>query len=372
MQGIALYPEAGGAEPVRLASEDTPRLTKDLGLLGFTPIQTRNAIKALSEPSPLTTSLLARLPPLQACIEFLILQVPECDLPSRFLPSVNSSNPFITAAHSGATDLKRRWVEEKAVKECGWPEHVVKECTSDSRLVENWPRLIFALNCRLLGEDWEDAEKIEPQEKEAIDQDESDALEVEVGTNGELVIPLPTAPLKLHIIAPDRVLSIGGTHPPMYLTSPSVAAYVRLHIISRLIHTFKADSLRDPGDSIFLSVMRFVEEEWAVIQDNGPPNVAEVLHHLLPRNEAAPSPATAARTQTSSTNRRTRAPRRDDRPDGRVKDEFEQLTRKVEYAKVLAGREKLPAFSSREQFLDMLRNNRCVIVIGETGSSLTF
>ncbi|KAL1951731.1 hypothetical protein VTO73DRAFT_880 [Trametes versicolor] len=370
-KGIALYPEAGGAEPVRLASEDTPRLTKDLGLLGFTPIQTRNAIKALSEPSPLTTSLLARLPPLQACIEFLILQVPECDLPSRFLPSINSSNPFITAAHSGATDLKRRWVEEKAVKECGWPEHVVKECTSDSRLVENWPRLIFALNCRLLGEDWEDAEKIEPQEKEAIDQDESDALEVEVGTNGELVIPLPTAPLKLHIIAPDRVLSIGGTHPPMYLTSPSVAAYVRLHIISRLIHTFKADSLRDPGDSIFLSVMRFVEEEWAVIQDNGPPNVAEVLHHLLPRNEAAPSPATAARTQTSSTNRRTRAPRRDDRPDGRVKDEFEQLTRKVEYAKVLAGREKLPAFSSREQFLDMLRNNRCVIVVGETGCGKT-
>lgn len=118
--------------------------------------------------------------------------------------------------------------------------------------------------------------------------------------------------------------------------------------------------------------MRFVEEEWAVIQDNGPPNVAEVLHHLLPRNEAVPSPATAARTQTSSTNRRARAPRRDDRPDGRVKDEFEQLTRKAEYAKVLAGRQKLPAFSSREQFLEMLRNNHCVIVVGETGSSPTF
>ncbi|KAI0640102.1 P-loop containing nucleoside triphosphate hydrolase protein [Trametes polyzona] len=374
-KAIAMYPEAADAEPAHLPPEDGARLIKDLERLGFTSVQARNATKALSEPSPLTTSLLSRLPPLQACIEYLILQVPECDLPQRFLPSVNSSNPFITAAHSGTTDLKKRWIEEKAVKECGWPEYVVKECTSDSRLVEDWPRLIFALDCKLIGEDWQDAEKIKPQATEAVDQDEVDALEGKAGTNGELIIPLPTAPLKLHIVAPDRTIPIGGTHPPMYLTSPSVPAYVRLHLLARLIHTFKADSLRDPDESIIMAAMRLIEEEWAVIQDDGPPSISEALQHLLLRNEAPTASASAsvsgAQSSSTSVAKRTRAPRRDDRSDEQVKNEFAQLTAKPEYAKVLAGRERLPAFASRKDFLDMLQRNRCVIVVGETGCGKT-
>ncbi|KAI0828826.1 P-loop containing nucleoside triphosphate hydrolase protein [Trametes gibbosa] len=373
-KGIVMFPEAGNPEPVRLVPEDSSRLTKDLGSLGFTPAQVRNAVKALSEPSPLTTSLLTRLPPLQACIEYLILQVPECDLPQRFLPSANSSNPFITAAHSGTADLKRRWVEEKAVKECGWPEHVVKECTSNLGLAEDWPKLVFALNCRLLGEDWEDAKNVETLETETVDQDEIDALEGKIGDNGELIIPLPTAPLKLHILTADRVLRIGGTHPPMYLTSPSVAAYVRLHLLSRLIHAFKADSLRDPDESIIMASMRLVEEEWVVIQDDGPPRIAEALQHLLPRDKTIAATTNKAQDATSSapsTIRRSRAPRRDDRSDEQVGRDFRQLSGKADYAKMLSGREKLPAFSSRGQFLELLKTNRCVIVVGETGCGKT-
>ncbi|KAI0673812.1 P-loop containing nucleoside triphosphate hydrolase protein [Trametes maxima] len=373
-KGIAMFPEAADSEPMCLRVEDATRLTKDLELLGFTAAQTRNAVKALSEVSSLTSSLLSRLPPLQACIEFLILQVPECDLPQRFLPSVNSSNPFITAAHSGTDDLKRRWVEEKAVKECGWPEHVVKEFTTNAKFAEAWPDLIFALDCRLIGENWEEAEKVQAQETEAIDQDEIDALEGKAGTNGEIVIPLPTAPLKLHIIATEqRTLPIGGTHPPMYLTSTSVAAYVRLYILSRLINVFKTDSLRDPDESIIMAVMRLVEEEWALIQDNGPPSVSESLRHLLPRNEAVASQTSTSQGPrvATSASKRARGSRRDDRTDGQVKDDYEQLLHRTEYAKVLAGRERLPAFASRQQFLDILKSNRCVIVVGETGCGKT-
>ncbi|KAI0368891.1 P-loop containing nucleoside triphosphate hydrolase protein [Pilatotrama ljubarskyi] len=373
-KGINMFPDAADFEPVRLAFEDTARLTKDLELLGFTSVQARNAIKALSEPSPLTSSLLSRLPPLQACIEFLILQVPECDLPQRFLPSNNSSNPFVTAAHSGTDDLRKRWLEEKAVKECGWPEHVVKECTSDRRLADDWSKLIFALDCKLIGEDWEEAGRVEPQDNESVDQDEIDALEGKTGVN-ELIIPLPTAPLKLHIIAKEAMLPIGGTHPPMYITSPSVPAYVRLHLLSRLIHAFKADSLRDPDESIIMATMRFVEEEWAVILDGGPPSISEALKHLLPRNEAVVPQSFAAgqgsQASSSSTQRRIRSPRRDVRSDKQIKEEFELLTQKNEYAKILAAREKLPAFASRKQFLDVLRNNRCVVVVGETGCGKT-
>ncbi|KAI0354638.1 P-loop containing nucleoside triphosphate hydrolase protein [Trametes cingulata] len=373
--GIAMFPEAADSEPVRLAPEDTARLSKDLELLGFTSVQARNSVKALSEPSPLTSSLLNRLPPLQACIEYLILQVPECDLPQRFLPSVNSSNPFVTAAHSGTDDLKKRWVEEKAVKECGWPEHVVKDCTSDHRLADDWSKLIFALDCKLIGEDWEDAARVEPLESQAVDQDEIEALEGKAGINGELIIPLPTAPLKLHIIATGRTLPIGGTHPPMYITSPSVPAYVRLHLLSQLIHAFKADSLRDPDESIIMAAMRLVEEDWAVIQDDGPPSISEALKHLLPRNEPLLPQSSAEPPGSSSApaskNKRTRSARRDDRSDKQIKEEFERLAQSSEYTKILAARERLPAFASRKQFLDVLNSNRCVVVVGETGCGKT-
>ncbi|KAI8990673.1 P-loop containing nucleoside triphosphate hydrolase protein [Trametes punicea] len=375
-KGIAKYPEAAEPEAVRLAPEDTVRLATDLELLGFTQVQARRAVKAISESSALTASLLGRLPPLQACIEYLILEVPECDLPRRFLPSVNSSNPFITATHSGTDDLKKRWIEEKAVKECGWPEHVVRECTSDLRLVKDWSKLIFALDCRLIGEDWEDAEKVLPLETETIEEDEIDALGGRAGTNGELVIPLPTAPLELHIIVGERrVVSIGGSYPPMYITSPTVAAYVRLHILSRLIHSFKSDSLRDPEESVIMAAMRLVEEEWALIQDDGPPPLSEVLQHLLPRSAPVlvDGAATIQETQTAtrSAEPRIRTPRRDDRSDVQVKEEFEQVTRRSEFAKMLTARERLPAYKSRNAFLDLLRSHRCVVVVGETGCGKT-
>lgn len=285
---------------------------------------------------------------------------------------MNSSNPFITGAHSGTNDLKTRWVEDKAVKECGWPSHVVKDCTADATLVEDWGKLIFALNCRLIGVDWVVAAAIEPEELETIDPDEVEALGGRAGINRELIVPLPVAPLSLHVIVPEhRTLPAVGTHPPMYLTSSSVAAYVRLHILSKLITAFKAGTLRDPGESVIMAVMRHVEEEWATIHDEGPPSISAVLDHLLPNvaTTTAPDSNLVENVPTTgpSTGKRARIPRRDDRTDARVKSDFEQLAQKTEYAKLLVARERLPAFASRKQFLDILKTNRCVVVVGETG-----
>ena len=127
-QAISLQPGAVTANPSVLGVEDVPGVQQQLATLGFSAAQSRNATTALTQPSPLSASLLSTLSPLQACLEYLVLHVPECDLPLRFLPTANSSNPFISSAHSGTEDLKRRWMEEKAVKEGGWPAHVVREC----------------------------------------------------------------------------------------------------------------------------------------------------------------------------------------------------------------------------------------------------
>lgn len=369
-----MFPEAADAEPAQLSSEDLPRLTKELSLLGFTAVQARNAITALSQPSPLTSSLLGRLPPLQACIEFLILQVPECDLPKRFLPTANSSNPFVTSAHAGTDDLKKRWIEDKAVKECGWPAHIVKECTSDPTLTEDWGKLIFALNCRLVGVDWKEACTIDAEELEELDEDEVESLGGKRGANQELIIPLPVAPLSLHLIVPeDRTIPCAITHPPMYITSSSVAAYVRLHILAKLIAAFKTGTLREPVESMLMAIMRLVEEEWAAIEDDGPPSISEALQNLLPRTAAPVSTEDAtgdAHTLKSSSRKRARPSHRDDRTDLRVKEDLQQLQQRSDYTKMLAAREKLPAFASRSDFLNVLKSSRCVVVVGETGTPL--
>ncbi|TFK86940.1 P-loop containing nucleoside triphosphate hydrolase protein [Polyporus arcularius HHB13444] len=375
-QAIEMYPEAADSEPAHLAVEDHPRLTKDLERLGFSAAQARTAVTALSRPSSLTTSLLSRLPPLQACIESLILQVPECDLPQRFLPTNNSSNAFVTAAHAGTDDLKKRWVEEKAVKECGWPAHVVKECMSEPELAEDWGKLLFALDCRLVGLDWKEASAFEASATEVIDEDEVEALEGKRGLHGELIIPLPVAPLSLHIVvSAGGTIPAAGAHSPMYLTSPSVAAYVRLDIVSKLIVALRSGTLCDPDESVIMAMIRLIEEEWVAIQDNGPPSISDVLQYLLPNTEASltqgPNSARTSAAPSGSSKRRNRTPRRDDRTDAVVKDEFEELTRRKEYATMLETRKKLPAFTSKDQFLKILKSNRCAIVVGETGCGKT-
>ena len=76
--------------------------------------QARDAVAFMSIPSPLASNLLRVSSPREACIEYLVLHIPEVDLPPRFLPEMNSSNPFITSMHSGQEDIKKRWIEERA------------------------------------------------------------------------------------------------------------------------------------------------------------------------------------------------------------------------------------------------------------------
>ena len=59
--------------------------------------------------------------------------------------------------------------------------------------------------------------------------------------------------------------------------------------------------------------------------------------------------------------------KRDERTDARIREDFEQLCRKSVYKKLLAVRQKLPSFASKEQFLELLESHQCIVVVGETG-----
>ena len=377
-QAIALDPSLEDVAPVVIPAEDGAGLLKQLATLGFKTTQARNAITTLSQPSPIASVLLRSNPPLQACIEYLILQVPECDLPQRFLPTLNSSSSFITSAHAGSDDLKRRWAEEKAIKECGWPAHVVKECMAEERLSNDWELLVSALNLRLLGDDWRELVEEEPPTEKVKDlgEDEAEAFGAYRNENNELVIPMPVAPLRLVIIPLSGGDFRGHGHPPaLYIVSSSVPAYIRLYLSSKLLEELKSGSLPEQGESLVMGAVRLLEEEWVSIEDTGPPEMDAILQNLAQEGQQDPGildqGAKPTAGNSKSTGGRRRAIRKqDDRSDARVQEDFKTLTASDAYEKVLAGRRRLPAFSAETQFLDLLENNRCVVVVGETGKWL--
>ena len=126
-----------------------------------------------------------------------------------------------------------------------------------------------------------------------------------------------------------------------------------------------------------MAAMRHMEEEWAHIQDNGPPDMATVLQHLLPReNDIAleddlEQESTQPMGKGLARKRRVRK-LKDDRSDSLVKEDFDLARKGDKYSQMLAARTRLPAFKSESEFIQLLSSHRCVIVVGETGTCLPF
>jgi hypothetical protein len=326
-----LYPEAADIASPLFSEGDVQQVVQKLGHLGFTGAQSRDAVTFVSQSSPLATSLLATLSPLEAAIEYLVLNVPECDLPERFLPSINSSNPFITSAHSGTNDLKKRWTEDKAVKEAGWPAHVVRDCIVNSNLLA-WDRLLVALGKKLIGEDFLEDTEVANTDPYNIDKDEVEALGASFSDSKQLVIPLFSAPIQIHILVSSIEKYPRPGYAPMYITATTAPPYIRLHLLSRILHAMKSDSFVEPDEGFCMAVMRCLEGEWAKIEDHGPPALSMVLKHFVPSLQASPKKNPGDNSDLALSNGRTTGRHRghsssDDRNSNQIRREFEAVCR---------------------------------------------
>ena len=365
-------------------------MDKQLGHLGFNSKQIRDACTFLSTPSPLVSELFKSLTPLEASIEYLVLRVPECDLPTRFLPSNNSSNPFITSAHSGAEDLKKRWTEEKAVKEAGWPLHAIKDCTSNLEVAHNWDLLLVTLGKRLIDQEFDPSLVRSGTKPYTIDPNEYEALGAYLEGPNHIVLPLFTAPIQVHIfIAPNGHFPRPG-YTPIYLTSTSIPPYIRLHLLSKLLLALEFDL--QPEDGLFMAIMRILEDEWEITEKNGPPDISTVLRNILPHDSnstpdsfvVSPHPdiTPGGKREKRVIERRRYNPHENNQ----MKHDLEVLRASdkvpiledtsfllkfscvsIQYAPILATRKRLPAFAARDQFLEHLESSRVVTVVGETG-----
>lgn len=365
-----------------LPEEAIPAVTQQLGHLGFKSDQIRNTLAFLSKSSALGANLLNSMSPLQACIEHLVLHLPECDLPERFFPGNNSSDPFVVSGHSGSDDLAKRWVEEKIIKEAGFPAHTVKECTADRRSVTNVDLLVASLDHRLLGEsagaqaNSDDSDIILADVVDGLrnSMDEVEALGAHFVDANHLSMPLFSAPVELHVLLPSCSDHSFHSYPPLYITSKSIPPYMRLHLLSQLLQEMKQDGFMESGESFLMAAMRVLEEQWARVQSNGSPDISEVLKFLIPSPTPSPAVHTAAASQTGlneTTHHKIRRRGDDSRSNSQVKLDFDKLCQSQAYASMSSARKRLPAFAAKDNFLSLLEHNRVVVVVGETGCGKT-
>ncbi|KAF8625176.1 hypothetical protein AX15_005488 [Amanita polypyramis BW_CC] len=378
-KGLSIYPEAAEGSTNQISDEDAKNVSRQLKHLGFSPTQIQNTTRFITQPSAVAANLLATLTPLEAAVEYLVLNVPECDLPQRFLPSKTSSDPFVTSLYSGSDDLKRRWIKEKATKEAGWPANVVRECMADIRLSNDEASLLVALGKRLVGEANEISEP-EPTTIStllySIEPVEIEAYGATFVTKSELVMPLFSAPIKVHIFVSTNAQP---AYPrpgfiPVYLSSETVPAYVRLHLLSRLLLGARTDTFLEGGEGFCLAVMRLLEEEWEKLERDGRPNVSSVLQYLIPIHDTVPvskTPEPDALLEFGRGTTRQRPRLVDKRGSAQIREDFVGLCQRGQYASLLSNRQRLPAFKFKDDFISNLESHRVVVVIGETGCGKT-
>ncbi|EGO02407.1 hypothetical protein SERLA73DRAFT_120997 [Serpula lacrymans var. lacrymans S7.3] len=362
-----------------LADDEVSQISKQLTTLGFKPAQIKNAVNYLCRPSSLGANLLSNLTHLEACIEYLVLHVPECDLPERFLPSNNSSNPFVTSLHSSGDDLKRRWMENQVIKEAGWPSHAVRECTQHNPLVQNVELLVTMLDRKLIGDRATyTIPQIDVLDKLRENPEELEALGAHYLDSSHIVMPLFSAPIQLHILLPqDPSHSLNG-YPPVYMTSTSVSPYVRLHLLAELLGAMNEEPFLEPGEGFLMAAMRVLEETWANVETNGPPEMSEVLKHLVPTPSIMDKPPLVESTKqirahhsSSHQDSRRSVRGRDGRTDSQIRTDFEALCKSPKYSELFVARQRLPAFAVKDRFLTELQKSRVMVVVGDTGCGKT-
>jgi len=400
-QGPSSANPSGAATP----SLDLTALTAQLNTLGFRPAHINSALTALSSASarlnssssassdPLVLSLTI-LSPLEAAIEWLLLHLPEDDLPQRYRTSASSAEFVVGASKQGG--LVKGWLVDKLVKQAGFPRKAVETVLKIDGLSEGAALEILSRKlCGWRGQDegW-GCEEVVPwaeddlaAERDLAREEEEMAIEAVMGerystTNEggkEISIKIEDDnsgdTVNLRIVldqsSPYPSSQYPTRPPPFYLESTSVPAYMRLHMQASLLRQFR-DTDRGDLRSILesgqggavLSMVEYLEQALPVVLAN-PPDIGAVTDHLIPRlEEISTKGETVRRVVKRPTDRvRKRAIREEDHE--RARQTQKRMKEDPKWAAMLADRERLPAWKERNNIVDALETNRVLVVVGE-------
>jgi ATP-dependent RNA helicase DHX57 len=306
-----------------------------------------------------------------------LLYVPEAELPARFLPENNSSQGFVTSAHAGAEDLLQRWAEERATREAGYPRLAVS--AASEQVDGRWDLILELLSAQLTGlgppnlsmdVDIKTRDMSRQGELEAVQAVYPDATFND--KTGVLSIPSPTAPATLNIIySPDHPYPEGVRVPPLYVTSSTMAPYVRLHLTAELVKQIAPQGIREAGDMICFTAVDLLDQVWQQIEESEPLDMAEVMKNLIPPPKLPAAPAEEPLVSEKGPRKSRRFKAVDTRSDEQILKEFNEVKEGPKYKSILTQRQKLPAWASQGEIVRVIGCSRVVVVVGETGCGKT-
>ena len=420
MQAAGDVPAGGdaGAEAFEAQSVDTDALEGELRALGVRTGYIRrivawlvdareryasaDAMNALRSAHPLLASILA-LPNTEAAIEYLVLYTPEQDLPPKLRPTA-ASESFVTSAATGSDQdaLVDRWAAEKLVRQAGFPRECVQRALREVREsgcppAERTLRVLEGLLKRLSGWDaWgsgeppaegggDDYAMLEAclgsealrsvAEGNRISEQDYDAY---VGRHERDEVYLR--------IVPRSGAAHGGGPPTVFVTSPTLPAFLRLALTRSAYEAMQSRAeLQDAlavGGVLPLVVEELRERMRATLDD--PPALDVVMQGLVeggerrPKTGLTPAGGGGGRGARGSGDapaaRAPRAPRlrRDAEQDAALRAALDAMHADPAYASRIAPvRSALPAHGAREAVLKAIGEHRVTIVAGETGCGKT-
>lgn len=430
-----------------LSKAETDDLATSLARLGFRKGHIASAVSFVSSlrsphrssatrsPAASLRSSFSALGDFDAAIQYLVLVVPEDDLPVRFRPTAASSS-FVTSASSFNEEgaLKALWAIDRLVKGQGFPRKTVEELWRTEpdgrdeevarellmRQLAGWrddsrygfrgmsAQVTFAADSANLDalRARDERRRAELEALEALlgpdrlatvvsDDESTTTLRFSIpsarSTKDQLFLDVHLHPRSLYP-SPAALLTCSDDPeagipilPSLSISSPTLPAYLRLTILKYIL-----DACRDPttgwegiieqGEGgLVYEVLQRLESVWdGIVED--PPDIAEVMKGFLPRSEPPTGTSTPDLRQSSAkwapaTARRKRAVpiRKDPAADSRLLLQQQRWLADPKHTHMLDSRRSLPAWATQDDFLASLASSpaRVVVVSGETGSGKT-
>jgi ATP-dependent RNA helicase DHX57 len=403
MQSAGSTSASGNATPAL----DLDSLKTQLTTLQFRPAHIKSCLSAIaaayarlhssssSSNDPLVLSL-SILSPLEAAIEWLLLHLPEDDLPQRYRPSASSAD-FITGAsvkQGGQNALVKGWLVDKLVKQAGFPrkavEAVMKQEGRESVALDKLGRRLCGwepVDVDSTDEGWQ-GDEAAAEERRVAREEELMAVEAMLGDRFEQISATEFAVnigeenskdvIILHVLfdefSPYPSPAYPHSPPTFYLASPNLPAYMRLHLHRQLLSQFRdpdrsdlTSALESGSGGAVLSMIEYLETNLPeVIAD--PPDVGEVTKFLIPKVADTP---TTSQSREIKRNTKKRGPMKRRVPTAEDEERIRKRQRDVQahrgWENMLADRTKLPAWAERDNINAALAKNRVLVVVGETG-----
>lgn len=310
----------------------------------------------------------------------------------RYRPSASAAD-FITGAsvkEGGKNALVIGWLGDRLVKQAGFPRKAVEEVLQ----TENRESIALdKLGRRLCGwaqagdeTDIRSGDEAAEEERRVAREEETMAVEAVLAERFEQITPTEmaitigdgTETIILHVLldeySPYPSPSYPTSPPSFYLSSPTLPAYMRLHLHRQLLSQFRdpersdlTSVLESGSGGAILSMIEYIETSLPLVLES-PPDVGEVTRYLIPKVEdiipAAPRDGRRQVKQNRGPIRR-RTPTAED--EERVRRRQTDMMGHKGWGPMLADRRKLPAWAEKDRINADLEKNRVLVVVGETG-----